>query len=653
MMSLTRSHVLLTVALAAGLAAATPALAGEIHQAITAGDQSRVAQLLLADPALASEADTNVNRDLPLHVAAAAGQVGIARLLLEAGADINGGDVDESTPLDVAALRGQREMMTFLIARGADINHRDRRGSCPLSFAAFGGDSVITRLVLDAGADLNYRSENGTTLLHAAALRGQDWLLDLLLEHGQDLNVTTDSGETVLHWAARGGRVEMTERLLAAGVGVDQPDTSGRTPLHAAMQSADLEVTAALLEHGADPNHADRGGVRPIILACWSRIPELAALLVLHGADVNRLGQDDKTPLWWAVDRGDAAMAGVFLDAGAQTTCADAKDRRTPLHLAALCGYRDIADRLLAAGASMADRDAAGNSPLQLALRYGNDGVAQVLRDHGARAEDAVSHHGLAAPGELAEQEAKVWYLGHSGWAVQTTHHFLVFDYPDLGRPADEPGLVNGHIAPREVAGQKVTVFTSHEHGDHMNPVILGWRDEIPDLTYVFGFRPEDSQRPGLPEQFPAYEFIGPRETRDYDGVKVTAIESNDSGAGFLVEVDGVTILHPGDHANRQRDFSGPYKPEIEFLAATGKQPDIAFFPISGCGFGDLEAVKLGTYYALETLAPKVFLPMHGGTQGWRYREFNEACGDRFPRTQLEAMENKGDCFHYKDGRAS
>lgn len=35
----------------------------------------------------------------------------------------------------------------------------------------------------------------------------------------------------------------------------------------------------------------------------------------------------------------------------------------------------------------------------------------------------------VAAPESLREKEAIVWYMGHSGWAIQTKSRFLVFDY--------------------------------------------------------------------------------------------------------------------------------------------------------------------------------------------------------------------------------
>ena len=95
--------------------------------------------------------------------------------------------------------------------------------------------------------------------------------------------------------------------------------------------------------------------------------------------------------------------------------------------------------------------------------------------------------------------------------------------------------------------------------------------------------------------------------------MEIIPIESNDSGQGYFVKVDGVTIFHPGDHANRQRDFSGPFKKEIDFLADQGLKADILFAPVSGCGFGDIVAVKKGVFYTIDRLAARSVFPMHAG----------------------------------------
>ena len=225
--------------------------------------------------------------------------------------------------------------------------------------------------------------------------------------------------------------------------------------------------------------------------------------------------------------------------------------------------------------------------------------------------------------------------------AVQTQHNLLIFDYFENGRIADSPCLANGNISPTELADQKVTVFASHVHGDHYDPVIFEWSEQIKDITYVLGFEPDD-------ENVPAHESIGPRETKTFGDVTVHTIESNDSGVGFMIEVDGLTIFHAGDHANRERDLSGNYCPEIEYLVAAGFSPDLTMLPTTGCNFGDQIAVRAGINYTLEKFSDTVFFPMHGGRNPARYIEIWDEVGPNHPQVEVVIPRDSGDWYAYK-----
>jgi ankyrin repeat protein/L-ascorbate metabolism protein UlaG (beta-lactamase superfamily) len=643
------AHTLLAaaaLALLALLSSAVAVPAGEIHQAIKAGDVAKVKALLSANPQLVGVSDeTDQFQSLPLHLAAISGNVELARLLLDAGADLESGDSDESTALDNAALNRHGDMVAFLLSKGADVNRRDKNGACALSFATAAGDTAIVDQLMRAGADLNFRDANGYTLAHFAVGRNLRGLLDILIARGSDLEAATSEGITPLHSAAGRGRVEMVKSLLDRGVKHSPLDGHGQTPMFGAAMNNHAEVVRLLLAAGADPNVTDEMGNTPLLPATWLGSGDALQALIEHGADVNLASSSGDTPVFSAVKRGDPDIIDKLVTAGAKVDGRDPHFGATPLHLAAVLGYRDVAGRLLAGGADVEARDNSGKTALEMATSYGQRDVAELLIAQGARGSLTGLDAGtLAAQGPLARGEAVVWYLNHAGYAVKTKNHLLVFDYFSQNPDPAEPGLCNGHINPKELAGENVMVFGTHEHADHFVPAVFEWRQDIPEITYVLGCRPDSA---------PKYEFMGPREVRTVDGVKITTLKSNDPGVGFWVEADGVVIFHAGDHANRKRDFSGPYKEEIDFLAAKGKQPDIAIMPVSGCGFGDQEAVKLGVYYALETLKPRVFIPAHSGGGEYRYREFVGEGQAKFPAIQMVAPQARGDRFRYRDGRIS
>lgn len=525
---------------------AAPVLAGEIHSAVEAGDRAKVVRLLAADPRCIGEADTTRDQNLPLHIAAVKNQVEIAKLLLEAGAKLEGGDVDDSTPLMVAANSGSTEMINFLLSRGASVNRRDRNGACPAYFAMTSNRLATLQQLLQAGADLHFRNQVGMTALHIAAGRGNP------------------------------------------------------------------EMVAFLLEQGLDPNSQDAFGRSPLFTA------------ILH-------------PL-----RGTPAIIDLLLAAKADPCVTENTGGRDAFHAAVLSGNLTAVEAMLKTGADPNVPDLRGVTPLQLARRYGHLKIADLLAskvkgDPAAPPDPPLVD--LSTP--LQQGEASVWYLNHSGYAVKTSSRLLIFDYWNPAPSSDSPGLANGAINPEEIAGQKVLVFVSHGHNDHYSPAIFDWRAKVPNITYVLGFRPDKA---------PAHEEIGPRQERVIDGVKITTIKASDQGVGFLVQVDGVTIFHAGDHANSTRDLSGPFKPEIDFLAQKGIRPDVMILPVSGCNFGDQTAVRQGIEYALATLSPKVFLPMHAGGREAAYREVVEPRRGRFANVQMGIPQDRGDRFLFRNG---
>jgi ankyrin repeat protein len=188
---------------------------------------------------------------MPLHVAAAQGQAGLARTLLNAGADIEAATDEDQTPLHCAAEAGQRSMVKLLISKHATINARDANQRTPFHLAAKGGHDAAAIVLLEAGTD----------------------------PHEPDAE-----GNTPLHCAVSGGCEQAVASLLRQSVTVDARNRRQRTPLHVVVISEDHSVFSrvdpdrqtqrkqmeriaqSLLEHGADPNAADNTGATALDL---------------------------------------------------------------------------------------------------------------------------------------------------------------------------------------------------------------------------------------------------------------------------------------------------------------------------------------------------------------------------------------------------
>ena len=636
--------LLTLLVLAAGLlCGASPALGGEIHRAIEAGDVARVKQILLSDPSSVSQPDENQFRDLPIHVAAASGNVEIARLLLDAGADIDAGDSDNSTALGVAAMRKHGELVAFLIERGADVNRRDRKADCPLSFAVYGRDEGIIQKLLDAGADLYFRNPRGETLLHISAARGVRSFVQHLLDHGAEIDALSADGSTPLGYAAMQGHAEIVKLLLDRGASPNVGGSDAMTPLSFTTFRNQVECARILLENGAKVDQPGFGNNTVLLMAAENGSADMVKLLIAHGANVNHANDVGETALVHASAKGYADRVEALLAAKADPNLGTDAGGRSALQLAALGGYVEVARQLLASGADLNAPTPTGESPLQLARYYGHEDLATLFADKGAKSRSSKrTDRSLDALGKVGKEEAVVWFLGQSGWAVKTQNHLLIFDYFSPGENPTKPGLCNGHVSPAEIAGEKVAFFASHGHEDHFTPAIFGWREQVPDVTYFLGLQPQNA---------PPYEFLSERMEQSFGDMKVTTIHSTDAGVGMMVEVDGVTIFHAGDHANGRVGLMEGFTSEIDYLAGKSVRPDICFLPIRGCSLGTPDEVKEGVYYALKALSPKVFIPMHAGAQGHVYREFIDECQGAFKSIQMVGADNRGDHFVYRRGK--
>lgn len=85
------------------------------------GDKEQIDQIrkfLQQNPAFTRSTDTS--HRTPLHIAAQHGDIQLARILLEFGADIDAHDSEPSTILDTAVEKNQRKFVELLLARNVD-----------------------------------------------------------------------------------------------------------------------------------------------------------------------------------------------------------------------------------------------------------------------------------------------------------------------------------------------------------------------------------------------------------------------------------------------------------------------------------------------------------------------------------------------------
>ena len=249
----------------------------------------------------------------PLLFAARDGRVDAARVLVEAGADLNAADPNGLTPLLMALTNNKLAVAQLLVDKGADVRAADWYGRTPLWAAV-----EIRNLDIRSGA-----TDNGVD--RDAALR----LITSILDRGVDVN-------------ARVKEFPPQRRHLLPLGSLEWVDFTGQTAFIRAAQSADVPVMRLLLSKGADPTITTFNGTSALMAAAgvnwvagqtYSESParwlEAVQLCLELGLDMHAVNEMGLAAVHGAANRGSDDIIALLARGGARLDVPD-KEGRTP-----------------------------------------------------------------------------------------------------------------------------------------------------------------------------------------------------------------------------------------------------------------------------------------------------------------------------------
>ena len=297
--------------------------------------------------------------------------------------DLEMRDAMGKTALIHAAESGQLETMQLLLDAGARVDAGDSVNMTPLLYAALEGHVEAVKLLQKHGASIKERSANGWTPLLVAAGRRQVEMEMYLLEQGVDVNLCNNAGETPMIIGAANEQTALVSALIECGADMEAVDGYGWTALMVAAAYGQVGVLGILVDAGADLERQDANGWTAALCAASADSVEGMHLLVQHGANLNHTDVEKRSALVIAAGLGHEKMVRYLVE-GCKMPLDAADDYGwTPLMHAAALGREEVVEFLLRRGADASLKSKQEETAYCLARLRGEQGVLRVLEEAG------------------------------------------------------------------------------------------------------------------------------------------------------------------------------------------------------------------------------------------------------------------------------
>jgi serine/threonine-protein phosphatase 6 regulatory ankyrin repeat subunit A len=183
------------------------------------------------------ESDFEYPTGMNLINAVISGNIDRCKKLIDAGAFVSAKlhEYENRTPLHWAAYYDRTVIAKLLIDAGADVDALDKNRWTPLHQAATSGVENVVKLLIDAGAKLDIKNNNSDTALLCAVIDNNPGVVKLLIDAGADVTLDGENGWSPLHWAVLEGHTHIVKLLIDKNIGINKIDINNRTPLYVAI----------------------------------------------------------------------------------------------------------------------------------------------------------------------------------------------------------------------------------------------------------------------------------------------------------------------------------------------------------------------------------------------------------------------------------
>ncbi|CEL10820.1 hypothetical protein ASPCAL13929 [Aspergillus calidoustus] len=353
-------------------------------------DVPRDCERLQAPKAIFSDNDPLLTWSSPLICAAVGDHAGAAKLLIDAGANVNAHGVSSEQPIIAAVTHGHVHVVRVLLAAAAKLDSRIRGGAL-LSYAAGKGNVEVVKLLLAPRSSISLTQDEVGAALEDAIQNGHQEVVRFLTQTGIDLERRVNNYRTPLFVACTRETNDMVRLLIDLGASTETPYSDGKPLLHKVISEGRPnfnETVTLLLDKNASIEARDRSGSTPLITAVLYYCLDTVKLLLSRNADVEARNNEGFNPLLLAICNDFHQAVRVLLHDGNADASASYPDGDTPLCCAVVGGHLQTVAALLEALPPGPGKTALIDTPdpyLQTPLFIATD-IVSLLLSHGSKA---------------------------------------------------------------------------------------------------------------------------------------------------------------------------------------------------------------------------------------------------------------------------
>lgn len=271
------------------------------------------------------------------------GKHGMAKVLIESGANPNLGTEEGFTPLYAAVLKKNIDLASLLISKGADVNAVTSDNTTIFDAALDLEDVNFLNKLVKLGCNINYPNSNQNTPLLKALLNGFWDIAMFLLKVGADANIKGEEGRSALAIAIENNKQNIVERILP---NLNDPSEE----MIAAIFIGNAEQTENVLNQKNDIGNIEIGNLNGLLYAIKNKYSDVAKVLETNNIGIESKDHENKNTLMYSIIYGDDELA------------------------------QSIAPKLK----DINEKDNYGFSAIEIACMLQNDKIYQLLKELGA-----------------------------------------------------------------------------------------------------------------------------------------------------------------------------------------------------------------------------------------------------------------------------